>query len=56
VAGETSVQEAHDLCEIIEKEIEQELNNTQVTIHIEPVEDKSSWDAVKGIEDEVSFD
>ncbi len=50
VAGESTVQEAHDLCEVIEKEIERELANTQVTIHVEPIEDRSSWDAVQGIE------
>lgn len=49
VAGETTVQEAHDLCEVIEKQIKEALNNTQVTIHVEPVEDRSSWDVVKGI-------
>lgn len=47
--GKTSVQAAHDLCESIEAEIERKLRNTQVTIHVEPIEDKSSWDAVKGI-------
>ncbi|MFQ6114346.1 MAG: cation transporter dimerization domain-containing protein, partial [bacterium] len=50
VAGDMTVQTAHDLCEVIEKEIEDKLASTQVTIHVEPVEDKSSWDAVKGIE------
>jgi cation diffusion facilitator family transporter len=49
VAGETTVQEAHDLCEVIEKQIEAALAKTQVTIHVEPVEDYSSWDVVKGI-------
>lgn len=49
VAGDTTVQEAHDLCEEIEQEIEEKLSNTQVTIHVEPVEDKASWDVVKSI-------
>ncbi|MFQ5707885.1 MAG: cation diffusion facilitator family transporter [bacterium] len=49
VAGESTVQAAHDLCERIESEIEQKLANSEVTIHVEPVEDKSSWDAVAGI-------
>jgi cation diffusion facilitator family transporter len=49
MAGETTVQAAHDLCEVIEKEIETELANSQVTIHVEPVEDKSSWDVIKAI-------
>lgn len=46
VAGDKSVQEAHDLCEELETDIESALSNTQVTIHVEPVEDASSWDAV----------
>lgn len=45
VAGDTSVQEAHDLCEQLETAIESALSNTQVTIHVEPVEDDASWDA-----------
>ncbi len=49
VAGDTTVQAAHDLCVVIEKEIENELNNTQVNIHIEPYEDQTSWDAIGGI-------
>jgi len=46
VAGNTTVQAAHDLCEVIETEIEGELANTQVSIHVEPVEDKTSWEDV----------
>lgn len=46
IAGETSVQKAHDLCEILEEKIEKKLTNTQVTIHVEPVEDRSSWEDV----------
>ncbi len=49
VRGETSVQAAHDLCEAIERKIERDLNNAHVTIHVEPFEDKSSWDQVRGI-------
>lgn len=45
VTGEKSVKEAHDLCELLETDIEQALSNTQVTIHVEPVEDAASWDA-----------
>jgi len=45
VAGDKSVQKAHDLCELLETDIEGALSNTQVTIHVEPVEDDASWDA-----------
>lgn len=54
ITGGTTVQAAHDLCEVIENEIERKLANTQVTIHVEPVEDNSSWDAVKGIDNKIS--
>jgi cation diffusion facilitator family transporter len=47
VPGEYTVQASHDLCERIEKEIEEKLNNTQVTIHVEPLEDRASWDGVE---------
>lgn len=43
--GETTVQQSHDLAERIEAAIRQELANTSVTIHVEPQEDTSSWDA-----------
>ncbi|HEX9653569.1 MAG TPA: cation diffusion facilitator family transporter [bacterium] len=49
VAGSTTVQAAHDLCEVIEAEIESVLANTQVNIHVEPVEDKTSWDDAPGL-------
>ncbi len=42
--GKCSVKEAHDLCERIEQQVESRLNNTSLTIHVEPVEDDSSWD------------
>ncbi len=42
--GDTTVQEAHDLAEEIEREIQRRLPNTQVTIHVEPEEDTLSWD------------
>lgn len=48
VAGSTTVQAAHDLCEVIEAEIEGVLANTQVSIHVEP-EDKTSWDDAQGL-------
>ena len=42
--GECSVQEAHELCDRIEHLVESRLNNTSLTIHVEPVEDDASWD------------
>jgi len=46
VPGERNVQETHDLCERIEKEIEAALpGDVNITTHIEPVEDPASWEA-----------
>jgi cation diffusion facilitator family transporter len=42
--GSCTVQEAHDLCNKIERRVESSLNNTSLTIHVEPVEDNASWD------------
>jgi divalent metal cation (Fe/Co/Zn/Cd) transporter len=42
--GATSVQRAHDVVERIEGQIQQQLPNTYVTIHVEPREDTASWD------------
>ena len=36
--GEKTIKFAHDLCDILEKEIENDLGNTEVIIHVEPVE------------------
>jgi divalent metal cation (Fe/Co/Zn/Cd) transporter len=33
-----SVHEAHEVCDLLEKEIESKLKNTNVLIHIEPCE------------------
>ncbi len=44
MAGQTTVQESHDLVMEIEAAIERELPNTLVTIHVEPREDHASWD------------
>jgi cation diffusion facilitator family transporter len=44
VPGETSVREAHDLCRVIEDEIESTLGMTEITIHVEPLECDSSYD------------
>jgi len=45
VPGETSVFESHDLCELIENEIETALERAEVTIHVEPLECDTSYDA-----------
>jgi cation diffusion facilitator family transporter len=39
--GKTSVKEAHDLCLEIEREIRRRLARTQVTIHVEPIEEQN---------------
>jgi len=44
VPGATSVQESHDLCCAIEDELHAALPGLHVTIHVEPLEDASSWD------------
>ena len=36
VDGNMTVKHAHDLCDNLEKEIENELGNTEITIHVEP--------------------
>ncbi len=41
VPASMSVQESHDLCDVIERELEQALTNTSVLIHIEPAEGSS---------------
>ncbi|HDQ40188.1 MAG TPA: cation transporter [Desulfonatronum sp.] len=42
--GSCTVQEAHELCDRIEQQVEARLDKTSLTIHVEPVEDDSSWD------------
>lgn len=42
--GRTTVQESHDVVRKIESAIQEQLANTSITIHIEPLEDASSWD------------
>lgn len=44
VPGTTSVREAHDLSLQLESGIKAELNHIEVAIHIEPIEDRASWD------------
>lgn len=43
VPGDTSVREAHALCERIENEIRRRLRNTIVTIHTEPADELASY-------------
>lgn len=47
VPGETSVREAHQLCDHIENEIHQRLRNTTVTIHTEPTDELVSYQDVE---------
>jgi cation diffusion facilitator family transporter len=43
VPGSWSVQHGHDLCEEIELAINRALHETNVTTHLEPLEDPSAW-------------
>lgn len=45
--GERSVQYSHDLCLRVEDAIHEKLPNSQITIHVEPLEDAASWDGKK---------
>lgn len=42
--GRTTVQESHDLVTEIEASIQGQLANTFITVHVEPLEDRVSWD------------
>ena len=44
VPGAWTVQRGHDLCEMIEQAIASALPGTDVTTHLEPIEDPVSWD------------
>ncbi len=44
VPGAWTVQQGHDICETIEQTIAQALPGTDVTTHLEPLEDPTSWD------------
>ncbi len=46
VPGDRTVQETHDLCEVIEREMKSALKEASITIHIEPVEDPASWEGL----------
>ncbi len=48
VSGATTVKQAHDLCNKVEREIRASLANAEITIHVEPREDSSSWDYPEG--------
>ncbi len=37
-----SVKESHELCDVIEKELEKVLTNTSVLIHIEPAKEAAA--------------
>lgn len=52
VPGTSSVRDAHDLGMKVEQAIQDALPGIEVTIHIEPIEDRASWEdnALKGIE------
>jgi cation diffusion facilitator family transporter len=52
VEGKKTVREAHDLSLEIEKELHRVLPDLEVTIHLEPIEDRASWEdnALKDIE------
>ncbi|GAB6162486.1 cation diffusion facilitator family transporter [Desulfothermus naphthae] len=43
VPGEMSVKKSHDICCAIEKDIQKHLPNSHVIIHVEPEEEKDSW-------------
>lgn len=47
MSGDCTVKESHDLCVVIEDEINAALPGAQITIHVEPREDKASWDGKK---------
>jgi cation diffusion facilitator family transporter len=44
VPGRQSVQQAHDLSERIEAAVRAALPGIEVTVHIEPIEEKAAWD------------
>jgi cation diffusion facilitator family transporter len=44
VPGAWTVQQGHDLCETIERAIALALPGTDITTHLEPIEDPISWD------------
>lgn len=44
VAGNLTVQQGHDLVELIEQRIEAIFNNIDIDTHLEPIEDPASWE------------
>jgi len=43
VPGDWSVQASHDLAEVLEARIRDQINYSTVMVHVEPVEDERSW-------------
>lgn len=50
VPGTTTVQTAHNLCQTIEAEINAALPKSSIMIHVEPREDRQSWDGLAALE------
>jgi divalent metal cation (Fe/Co/Zn/Cd) transporter len=44
VEGNLTVQQGHDLVELIEQRIEAIFNNIDIDTHLEPIEDPASWE------------
>lgn len=44
VPGNRTVQQGHDLVEAIERQIRQKFDNIDIDIHLEPIEDRVSWE------------
>ncbi|WP_028573728.1 cation diffusion facilitator family transporter [Desulfonatronovibrio hydrogenovorans] len=42
--GHKTISQAHKVCCLIERDVERQLVKSQVTIHVEPLEDRASWD------------
>ena len=45
VAGRCTVRDAHELAHVVEAHLRQAVPDLEVTTHIEPIEDDSSWEA-----------
>ena len=46
VPGQWTVQEGHNLVEVMERDLRAVINPVSILVHIEPVEDPSSWDDI----------
>ena len=49
VQGNWTVQQGHDLVELIEQEIMAIFNNIDIDTHLEPIEDDASWRHLKTV-------